>query len=201
MTDSLADKGLKADQKVQQGYSPQDAATAGDSAFRLDPEKEKALIRKIDLHIVPFLVVLYLFSFLDRVNIGNARLYGLEEDLGLHGDQFQIAVSILFVPYCLLEVPSNLVLRKLTASRYIAFITGAWGIIATLTGITQNFAGLIVCRIFLGIIEAGLFPGLVAYMTLFYGKREIALRVGRRSGYGVLPQRQREGSHEGTPES
>ncbi|EAS28559.3 MFS transporter [Coccidioides immitis RS] len=178
MTDSLADKGLKADQKVQQGYSPQDAATAGDSAFRLDPEKEKALIRKIDLHIVPFLVVLYLFSFLDRVNIGNARLYGLEEDLGLHGDQFQIAVSILFVPYCLLEVPSNLVLRKLTASRYIAFITGAWGIIATLTGITQNFAGLIVCRIFLGIIEAGLFPGLVAYMTLFYGKREIALRVG-----------------------
>lgn len=131
------------------------------------------------------------------MNIGNARLYGLEKDLGLHGDQFQIAVSILFVPYCvsscryhksrielmvcgpqLLEVPSNLALRKLTASRYIAFITTSWGIVATLTGITQNFAGLVACRVLLGAIEAGLFPGLVTYMTLFYGKREIALRVG-----------------------
>ncbi|KAL1959099.1 hypothetical protein VTO42DRAFT_2886 [Malbranchea cinnamomea] len=148
------------------------------SSVEIDPKADKALIRKVDAHVVPFIVVMYLFSFLDRVNIGNARLYGLEEDLGLVGDQFQIAVSILFVPYCLLEVPSNLVIRKLTASRYLAAICCIWGIVATLTGVTQNFAGLIVCRLILGAAEAGLFPGLVAYMTLFYGKREIALRVG-----------------------
>ncbi|WEW56924.1 major facilitator superfamily protein [Emydomyces testavorans] len=176
---SIADTGLDVEQKANQEYiTSQDEATTKDAVVVPDPQKEKALIRKIDLHIVPFLVLLYLFSFLDRINIGNARLYGMEEDLGLHGDQFQIAVSIFFVPYCILEVPSNLVIRKLTASRYIAFITLSWGIIATLTGITKNFAGLMVCRIFLGIVEAGLFPGLVAYMTLFYGKREIALRVG-----------------------
>jgi hypothetical protein len=77
---------------------------------------EQTLTRKIDLHILPFVVLIYLFSFLDRgtccaltrvtqlliaaVNIGNARLYGLEEDLGLVGDQYQVAVSILFVTYC-----------------------------------------------------------------------------------------------------
>ncbi|PGH14487.1 hypothetical protein AJ79_02980 [Helicocarpus griseus UAMH5409] len=147
-------------------------------AGEIDLVKVKALVKKVDRHIVPFLVLLYLFSFLDRVNIGNARLYGMEKDLGLTGNQYQIAVSILFIPYCLLEVPSNLVLRKFTASRYIAFITVSWGIIATLTGVVQNFAGLVVCRFLLGCVEAGLFPGLVAYMTLFYGKREIALRVG-----------------------
>ncbi|PGH16500.1 hypothetical protein AJ80_05185 [Polytolypa hystricis UAMH7299] len=158
--------------------SPPSPDVYGYAAADVDPKKNQALLRKIDRHIVPCIMLLYTFSFLDRVNIGNARLYGLEEDLGLHEDQFQIAVSILFVPYCLLEVPSNLVLRKFTASRYIATITTLWGIIATLTGITQNFASLVACRVLLGAVEAGLFPGLVAYMTLFYGKREIALRVG-----------------------
>lgn len=61
---------------------------------------EQRLIRKMDIHILPFVVLLYLFSFLDRVNIGNARLYGMEEDLGLVGDQYQVAVSLLFITYC-----------------------------------------------------------------------------------------------------
>ncbi|KAJ5889521.1 hypothetical protein N7504_010331 [Penicillium tannophilum] len=139
---------------------------------------ERVLTRKIDLHILPFVVLIYLFSFLDRVNIGNARLYGLEEDLGLVGDQYQIAVSILFVTYCFFEVPSNLVIKKLKPSRYIATIAVLWGIIATLTGITQNYGGLIACRVLLGVVEAGLFPGFLTYLTIFYNKREIALRTG-----------------------
>ncbi|KAJ5542683.1 Major facilitator superfamily domain general substrate transporter, partial [Penicillium sp. DV-2018c] len=152
-----------------------DAVSAGPTL--LEEQTEKTLIRKIDLHILPLVVLLYLFSFLDRVNIGNARLYGLEEDLGLVGNQYQVAVSILFVTYCFFEVPSNLVLKKLRPSRYIAMIAVAWGIIATLTGITQNYAGLIACRILLGVVEAGLFPGFITYLTLFYSKREIALRT------------------------
>ncbi|PYH71114.1 MFS general substrate transporter [Aspergillus vadensis CBS 113365] len=156
-----------------------DGGDSNDSALSLlDEKREKHLIRKIDLHIIPFVVLLYLFSFLDRVNIGNARLYGMEEDLGLVGDQYQIAVSILFVTYCLFEVPSNLVIKKLRPSRYIASISVMWGIIATLTGITQNYGGLIACRILLGVVEAGLFPGMVTYLTIFYSKREIALRTG-----------------------
>ncbi|KAL4917720.1 histidine phosphatase superfamily [Aspergillus aurantiobrunneus] len=144
----------------------------------IDEKAEKKLIRKMDMNILPFVVLLYLFSFLDRVNIGNARLYGMEEDLGLVDDQYQVAVSILFVTYCLFEVPSNLVIKKLTPSRYIASIAVIWGIVATLTGITQNYGGLVACRILLGVVEAGLFPGLMTYLTLFYSKHEIALRTG-----------------------
>ncbi len=120
----------------------------------------------------------YLFSFLDRVNIGNARLYGLEDDLGMHGSQYQTAVSLLFVTYILCELPSNLVIKKLRPSRWLAFITTSWGIVATLTGVVQSYGGFIACRLILGALEAGLFPGLAIYLTLFYTKRELALRVG-----------------------
>jgi len=144
----------------------------------IDEEREKKLVRKLDMWIVPPVMLLYLFSFLDRVNIGNARLYGMEEDLGLSGDQYQIAVSVLFVTYILSELPSNLVIKKFTPSRWIAFITTGWGVVATLTGITQNFGGLIACRVILGALEGGLFPGLTIYLTMFYTKRELALRIG-----------------------
>ncbi|KAF7155645.1 hypothetical protein CNMCM5623_008187 [Aspergillus felis] len=144
----------------------------------LDEKRERLLIRKIDFYILPLVVLLYLFSFLDRVNIGNARLYGLEEDLGLVGNQYQVAVSIFFVTYCLFEVPSNLVIKKLRPSRYLAVIAIIWGVIATLTGIVQSYGGLIACRLLLGVVEAGLFPGLMTYLTLFYSQHEIALRTG-----------------------
>ncbi|KAF7562376.1 hypothetical protein G7046_g1737 [Stylonectria norvegica] len=139
---------------------------------------EKKLVRKLDLHIIPLVMGLYLFSFLDRVNIGNARLYGLEEDLNLSSQQFQVAVSILFVTYLLFEVPSNLVLKLFTPRRWIAFIAVAWGLIATLTGLVDSYGALLACRLLLGVVEAGLFPGLNIYLTFFYTKHELALRVG-----------------------
>ncbi|KAJ4998117.1 putative transporter [Colletotrichum sp. SAR 10_66] len=140
--------------------------------------REKALVRKLDARIIPLVMLLYLLSFLDRVNIGNARLYNLESDLNLQGNQFQVAVSILFVTYIIFEVPSNLVLKLFTPSRWIAFITVAWGIIATLTGLVDSYGALIACRLLLGAVEAGLFPGLNVYLTFFYSKHELALRVG-----------------------
>ncbi|KAG5795453.1 hypothetical protein H9Q69_005502 [Fusarium xylarioides] len=151
--------------------------TAQDEIY-IDPVAEKALLRKLDMWIVPPVMLLYLLSFLDRVNIGNARLYGMEEDLGLVGDQYQLAVSVLFVTYIASELPSNLVIKKFRPSRWIAFITTAWGIVATLTGIVQDFKGLVACRVILGALEGGLFPGLTIYLTMFYTKREYALRIG-----------------------
>jgi MFS family permease len=115
---------------------------------------------------------------IQSVNIGNARLYNLSEDLGLVGNQYQIAVSILFVTYLLFEVPSNLVLKRFTPSRWIAFLATAWGIVATLTGLVHSFGSLVACRLILGALEAGLFPGLNVYLTFFYTKSELAMRVG-----------------------
>lgn len=117
----------------------------------IDHAAEKKLVKKLDLNIIPIVMLLYLFSFLDRqvihrfqpdetwleklmvrrVNIGNARLYGMEEDLGLVRNQYQTAVSLLFVTYLLSEVPSNLVLKKFTPSRWIAFITIVWSFMAS----------------------------------------------------------------------
>ncbi|KAF4126113.1 Major Facilitator Superfamily [Geosmithia morbida] len=148
---------------------------AAESAKQAD---EKKLLRKLDGHIIPLVMALYLFSFLDRVNIGNARLYGLEEDLGLSPSQFQVSVSILFVTYLTFEVPSNLVLKLLTPRRWIAFIAVSWGVIATLTGLVESYGGLLAARLCLGVVEAGLFPGLNVYLTLFYTRHELALRVG-----------------------
>lgn len=105
-------------------------------------------------------------------------MYGLEEDLNLSSEQFQVAVSILFVTYLLFEVPSNLVLKLFTPRRWIAFIAAAWGLIATLMGLVNSYGALIACRLLLGAVEAGLFPGLTVYLTFFYTKQELALRVG-----------------------
>lgn len=162
-------------EKAQLDLGSRGSLKAGQAVIGAD---EKALIRKLDVHLIPLVMALYLFSFLDRVNIGNARLYHLEADLGLEGSQFQVAVSILFVTYVIFEVPSNLVLKKFTPSRWIAFITTAWGIIATLTGLVDSYGSLIACRVLLGCVEAGLFPGLNVYLTFFYTRHELAVRVG-----------------------
>ncbi|KAI0097559.1 DNA-repair protein rad2 [Nemania sp. FL0031] len=144
---------------------------------------EKKLVRKLDLHLIPLVMLLCEFGLIfvhstAPVNIGNARLYGLEEDVGLTPNQFQIAVSILFVTYLLFEVPSNLVLKPFGPQRYMAFIVFTWGVIALSTGFVQNFGSLVALRLLLGVFEAGLFPGLNVYLTFFYTKRELALRVG-----------------------
>lgn len=144
----------------------------------IDHQAEKRLVRKIDKYIVPMVMMTYLLCFLDRTNIGNARLFGLEEDLKLHGDQYQIAVAVLFIPYVLVEVPSNMLLKKFTPSKWLATITVSWGIVSTMMGIVQSFGGLIACRLLLGLLEGGLFPGLTVYLTMFYTKQELALRIG-----------------------
>lgn len=157
---------------------PNEKAQELPDSLVIDEVAEKKLVQKLDRWIVPPVMLLYLLSFLDRVNIGNARLFNMEKDLGLKGNQYQLAVSILFVTYILTELPSNLVIKKFRPSRWLSIITTSWGIVATLTGLVQNFAGLVACRLLLGALEGGLFPGLAIYLTMFYTKTEIALRVG-----------------------
>lgn len=119
----------------------------------IDRRAEKRLLRKLDSFILPWVILIYVFSFLDRINVGNARLYGLEKELELSGNDFQVVSAVLFATYITFEIPSNLVLKKASPSRWIAFITTSWGIVATLTGIAQSYGGLIVARLFLGAFE------------------------------------------------
>ncbi|KAH7034773.1 major facilitator superfamily domain-containing protein [Microdochium trichocladiopsis] len=137
---------------------------------------EKKVLRKMDLRLVPILALLYLMSFLDRGNIGNANIQGLSEDLGLAGWQYNWCLTVFFFFYCLFELPSNLLLKKLRPSRWLPSIMVAWGIVMTLMGIVRDFKGLLIARIFLGITEAGLFPGCAYYLTMWYCRHEIQLR-------------------------
>ncbi|KAF2738969.1 MFS general substrate transporter [Polyplosphaeria fusca] len=149
---------------------------AAGSSLAVDAETERRLLRKLDLRLIPMICWIYLMNFMDRVNIGNARLYGLESELGMSGDQYQLAVSILFVTYCLFETPSNLIIKRLQPARYLAGLVFCWGLVATFSAFVNSFAALIACRLLLGTFEAGLFPGILLYQTMFYNKRQISLR-------------------------
>ncbi|MDI1490592.1 MAG: hypothetical protein OHK93_001796 [Ramalina farinacea] len=124
-----------------------------------DRAAEKRLLRKLDLRVVPIIAFLYTLAFLDRINIGNARIQGLEKDLHMKGQDFNIALMIFFIPYILFEVPSNLIVRKIAPSTWLSTIMVLWGIVTICQGVTASFGGLIACRFFLGLCEAGFFPG------------------------------------------
>ncbi|KAL7790781.1 major facilitator superfamily domain-containing protein [Trichoderma ceciliae] len=137
---------------------------------------EKKVLRKMDVRLLPMLAALYLLSFLDRGNIGNAKIEGLQEDLNMTPGQYSWCLTIFFFTYAAFEVPSNLLLKKLRPSRWLPLIMICWGLVMTLMGLVQNFRGLLVARLFLGVTEAGLFPGVAYYLTMWYCRHEIQLR-------------------------
>ena len=92
-------------------------------------------------------------------NIGNAKIEGLQEDLNMSSDEYNWCLTVFFFTYAAFEVPSNLLLKKLRPSVWLPTIMVAWGVVMTLMGIVQNYHGLLIARIFLGVTEAGLFPG------------------------------------------
>ncbi|KAM0493156.1 hypothetical protein ACHAPB_008560 [Verticillium nonalfalfae] len=137
---------------------------------------EKKVLRKMDVRLIPMLALLYLLSFLDRGNIGNAKIEGLQEDLHMSDDQYNWCLTVFFFTYAAFEVPSNLLLKKLRPSVWLPTIMVAWGIVMTLMGIVQSYHGLLIARIFLGVTEAGLFPGVAYYLTMWYCRHEIQFR-------------------------
>ncbi|KAI9368992.1 major facilitator superfamily domain-containing protein [Aspergillus egyptiacus] len=147
------------------------------SLSTVDPSLEKKVLRKCDLHVVPILTVLFLFAFLDRINIGNARILGLEEDLGMEGRQYNIALFVFFILYILLEVPSNMLLKRIRPSTWLSGIMAGWGIVTVCQGVTGSFAGLVVCRVIIGGLEAGLMPGCVYLINMYYQRHELQLRL------------------------
>ncbi|KAL5334135.1 MFS general substrate transporter [Aspergillus crustosus] len=135
------------------------------------------ILRKVDLRVIPILAILYLLSFLDRGSIGNANIQGLSETLGLIGQQYNWCLTIFFFPYSFFEPVCNLLLVRLKPSIWLPSIVMAWGIVMTLTGIVQNYSGLLAARFFLGLTEAGLFPGLAFYVSLWYPRSNAQFRL------------------------
>ncbi|KAL8286668.1 hypothetical protein RQP46_004196 [Phenoliferia psychrophenolica] len=149
-----------------------DLAPADEAALR------KSLLRKLDTRILPVLALLFLFSFLDRTNIGNARNLGLQKDLKLSSKQYQNCLAIYFVTYIVSEVPATLVLKFITPKLWLPLLTGLWGFMAAMMGVVSNYEGLLAVRALLGALEGGLLPGMVLYLSMLYRRDEMALRMG-----------------------
>ncbi|EFR00745.1 hypothetical protein MGYG_03750 [Nannizzia gypsea CBS 118893] len=138
---------------------------------------ERKLMAKIDLYILPMLSILYLLAFLDRVNIGNAVIFGLKKDLGItSGTEYNTALTIFFIPYVLFEIPSNLLLKKFKPHVWLSVCMFAFGLITCLQGIVTNYAGILATRFFLGLAETGMFPGCFYLMGMWYKRSEAQKR-------------------------
>ncbi|USP81743.1 uncharacterized protein yc1106_09017 [Curvularia clavata] len=141
------------------------------------PVNEKKLLRKLDLRLLPGVSILYLLSFLDRSNVANARIEGLAADLHMTGNQYLTGLTLYFVGYVLFEIPCNIILKRTTPRFWLPTLTVAWGIVATLIGVTQNLTGFFIVRFFLGVTESGLFPGVVYYLSMWYKRNERQYRI------------------------
>src|SRR5690349_3463742 len=133
-------------------------------------------IQKMQLRVLPYIFLLYVISYLDRINIGFAALT-MNKDLAITGRQFGLLVGVFFFGYFLFEIPSNLILHKVGARVWIARILITWGIVAMLTGFVHTVHQLYVVRFLLGLAEAGYFPGIVLYLTYWFRQREQAQAI------------------------
>ncbi|PPQ89888.1 hypothetical protein CVT25_004810 [Psilocybe cyanescens] len=143
----------------------------------VDPVLEKRIWRKLDLYILPVVTMFYLLSFLDRSNIGNARVAGLQPNLKMTNKQYSIALTVTYVPYIVAELPSNLLLKAVGPNLMLPTMLTLWGIVTTLQGVVKTYHGLLACRFFLGLFEGGVFPGLVLYLSFFYPRQKLQWRV------------------------
>src|SRR6266478_5926174 len=132
--------------------------------------------RKLRFRILPYLFLLYVISYLDRVNIGFAALT-MNKEMAITSQQFGMLVGIFFFGYFLFEVPSNLLLQKFGARVWIARILISWGIVAMLTGFVHSVHQLYLVRFLLGLAEAGYSPGIILYLTYWFPQRERARAI------------------------
>lgn len=138
---------------------------------------EKRVIGKVMRRLVPFLMLLYFFAFLDRVNVGFAALT-MNKAIGLNAYTFGWGAGIFFIGYFLFEVPSNIILDKVGARVWIARIMITWGLISAGTALVTGPVSFMFVRFFLGVAEAGFFPGVILYLTYWFPARYRATVIG-----------------------
>lgn len=135
------------DTKANGSLSEKSSQPANDR-LSVEAVNSRKVVRKVDFAVVPLMALLYLLSSLDRTNIGNARLAGLQQDLNLNGHNYRVALSVTYVPYILAEIPSNLILKKVGPDRWIPTLVVLWGVVTAVEGCVTSFHGLLVARYF-----------------------------------------------------
>ena len=142
------------------------------STYLPDRAVGERTLTKVSRRLIPFLVLLYIVNYLDRVNIAFAGPNGMNEDLGMTAEMFGFASGIFFLGYLLLEVPSNIALHKFGGRRWLARIMLSWGTVSAAIAFVPNTETLIVLRFLLGVAEAGFFPGIILYLTFWFPEKQ-----------------------------
>ncbi|KAK7911517.1 hypothetical protein PG985_013998 [Apiospora marii] len=147
-------------------------------AYVADTEEERKLVRKIDLYILPTMWVMYLLSYMDRTNIGNAKIAGMDKELDLTSDRYSIVLVVFFIGYVLWEVPSNMILARTKPSIFLPAIMFLWGCATIGMAFIQTYESLIGLRVVVGLLESGFAPGMLLLLSSWYKPDEQARRFG-----------------------
>ncbi|KAI0345948.1 MFS general substrate transporter [Trametopsis cervina] len=153
-----------------------DSEVEPEKAVEIDPVVLASAQWKVDCVVIPLVGMYYLLSFIDRSNIGNARVAGLQKSLHMTDHQFSTALTVTYVPYIVMELPMNLLMKRLGANITLPLMVTLWGIVCACQGAVTTYGGLLACRFFLGALEGGLFPGIVLYLSSFYKRHAMQLR-------------------------
>lgn len=144
----------------------------------IDSREERAVFRRVDARLLPFLLLCYTFAYLDRVNIGFAKLHMQADIPALSEAAFGLGAGLFFIAYACLEIPSNLLMHRIGARRTITRIMVLWGLTSAAMMFANNLTTFYVLRILLGIFEAGFAPGIILYLTYWYPVRRMARAMG-----------------------
>ncbi|KAL4802382.1 major facilitator superfamily domain-containing protein [Aspergillus unguis] len=148
---------------------------------------EKKLVRKLDFLILPLITMAFFLNVIDRTNYGSARLQGLERDLHMSDSQFQAGLSVFYIGYILFQIPANMLLNHFgRPAWHIGLSFLAWGSITSCTASVSSFGGLVTCRILLGCAEAPMFPGMMFYLSKWYKRTELSLRISIFLSSGLI---------------
>jgi MFS family permease len=178
---------LQEESETQTEKGRQEQVTSLTQVASFSKELEAKVRRKLDFNIIPLILVVYMLSVLDRSNVGNARIAGMSTDLHLIGNRYDWLLTIFYIPCTARNFPFNLdicfewltMLWKIfKPHQYAAGAIFLWGLVATLQATTTSWAGMMACRFFLGLTECGFGPGLTLYLSFFYPRHEIGLRIG-----------------------
>jgi sugar phosphate permease len=140
------------------------------------PDFEQATYRKVTLRLIPFLFLCYIFAYIDRVNVGFAKLQ-MQQDLGITDAVYGASAGIFFIGYFFFEVPCNIALQKIGAKYWLGPIMIVWGIVSASTMFVKTPGQFYAVRFLLGIVESGFFPGVILYLTFWYTRKHRAKMV------------------------
>ncbi|KAK9425601.1 putative Major facilitator superfamily (MFS) profile domain-containing protein [Seiridium unicorne] len=180
------DKKLASDNVVANSSASSESQDIATEIYHLDAKADRRLTNKIDLKITPVMGLLYLVCFLDRTNIANARLAGLEKGLSMPSTGFNTALWIFYIPFVLFEVPSNWImgLRWIKPNLFLGSQMLILGILAMCQGLTKSYEGLLAIRFLMGIVETGLPAGAGLLIASYYRKKELSLRFALFFAFG-----------------